>query len=149
MNTIFKNILAFVLGTFAAMMLNGLLVQLGGRIIPPPEGTNLSTPEGIKAAMPLLQPKHFLFPFLAHALGTLVGALVAVLVAASYKLPLVLGIAGFHMVGGVMMVFMVPAPLWFDMLDLGLAYLPMGWLGWRMANGGKEKNRIFVSCSNS
>ena len=88
MNPILKNSLAFVLGAFAAMMLNGLLVQLGGRIIPPPEGTNLSTPEGIKAAMHLLQPKHFLFPFLAHALGSLVGALVVVLVAASYKLPL-------------------------------------------------------------
>jgi hypothetical protein len=137
MNPILKNSLAFVLGAFAAMMLNGLLVQLGGRIIPPPEGTNLSTPEGIKAAMHLLQPKHFLFPFLAHALGSLVGALVVVLVAASYKLPLALGIAGFHMIGGVMMVFMVPAPLWFDMLDLGLAYLPMGWLAWRIAGGKK------------
>lgn len=139
MNPILKNCLAFVLGAFSAMMLNGLLVQLGGRIIPPPDGTNLSTPEGIKAAMHLLEPKHFLFPFLAHALGTLVGALVCVLMAATQKLPLALGIAALHMVGGVMMVFMVPAPLWFDVLDLGLAYLPMGWLGWRMATGGKEK----------
>ena len=32
--------------------------------------------------MHLFEPKHLVFPFLAHAVGTLVGALVAYLVAA-------------------------------------------------------------------
>jgi hypothetical protein len=32
--------------------------------------------------------------------------------------------------GGTMMVFSLPTPLWFALLDLGLAYLPMGYLGY-------------------
>jgi len=31
-------------------------------------------------------------------------------------------------IGGVMAVNMINAPLWFDVLDLSLAYLPMAWL---------------------
>jgi hypothetical protein len=32
-----------------------------------------------------------------------------------------------------MMVFMLPAPIWFVVLDLAVAYIPMGWLGWRIS----------------
>lgn len=31
-----------------------------------------------------------------------------------------------------MAVQMIPAPLWFDVLDLALAYLPMAWLGYQL-----------------
>jgi hypothetical protein len=79
--------------------------------------------------MHLFGPQHFLFPFLAHALGTLVGALVAGLLAASQRLLLGLMIGALFMAGGIMMVIQLPSPLWFSALDIGLAYLPMGWLG--------------------
>jgi hypothetical protein len=36
-------------------------------------------------------------------------------------------------VGGVIMIFILPSPLWFDALDLGLAYIPMAWFGYKMA----------------
>lgn len=133
MNPIIKNVLGFVLGAFGAVMLNGLIIRIGGSIIPPPPGTNLSTPEGIKAAMPLLEARHFLFPFIAHALGSLAGAFIGSMLSASYRLIIALVIGGLHMVGGVMMVMMVPAPMWFNILDLGMAYLPMAWLGWKIA----------------
>ena len=45
--------------------------------------------------MHLFEPKHFLFPFLAHALGTFAGAWLAAFIAASYKMRFALGIGIF------------------------------------------------------
>jgi hypothetical protein len=38
-------------------------------------------------------------------------------------------IGAFFLIGGAMMVFMLPSPLWFSVVDLALAYFPMAWLG--------------------
>jgi hypothetical protein len=34
--------------------------------------------------------------------------------------------------GGVYMVNILPSPMWFNVLDLGLAYFPMAFLGYRL-----------------
>ena len=44
---------------------------------------------------------------------------------------LVIGCA--FLIGGVMMVFMLPSPVWFTVVDLSLAYIPMAYLGGRFA----------------
>ena len=75
-----------------------------------------------------------LSPFLAHALGTLAGALVAALVAPQARLRVAFAIGALFLAGGIMAVRMIPsAPLWFDALDLVVAYLPMAFLGARLA----------------
>jgi hypothetical protein len=78
--------------------------------------------------MHLFEPKHFLFPFLAHALGTLTGALLAFLVAASYRAVFAYAIGVVFLAGGIAAAFMIPAPSWFIILDLAAAYMPMAWL---------------------
>jgi cell division protein FtsX len=75
-----------------------------------------------------LQPKNFVFPFLAHALGTLVGALTAHLIAASHRSVFAYTIGVLNLVGGIAASFMIPAPTWFIAVDLLVAYLPMAWL---------------------
>ena len=112
------------------------IITISGSIIPPPEGTDTTTMEGLKAAMELFEMKHFIFPFLAHAIGTLVGALLASLIAASHQLKLALIIGAFFLIGGITMVLSVPSPLWFTIVDLGLAYIPMAWIGWRITEKG-------------
>jgi hypothetical protein len=67
-------------------------------------------------------------PFLAHAIGTLVGALVAFLIAASHNAKMAYGIGVIFLFGGVMASFLIPAPGWFVAIDLLVAYLPMAWL---------------------
>ena len=129
MNPILKNILAVVLGLFIGGTINMSIIMASGSIIPPPEGTNLTTMEGLQAAMPLMEPKHFLLPFLAHALGTLVGALIAASIAATYKMRLAMAIGICFLIGGIMNIFMLPSPIWFTIVDLGLAYIPMAYLG--------------------
>jgi hypothetical protein len=75
-------------------------------------------------------------PFLAHALGTLVGAFLAAKLAASKGMFPAMLIGIVFLLGGIDAVRQIPnAPLWFDVLDLVVAYLPMAWLGWLLAGG--------------
>ncbi len=135
MHPILRNILAVIAGLVLGNIVNMGLIMLGPSIIPPPTGVDMTTTEGLADAMKILPPKNFIFPFLAHALGALVGAFTTAKLAASYHLKLALVIGAFFLVGGIMMVQMIPnTPTWFAALDLIGAYLPMGWLGAKLAN---------------
>src|SRR5690606_34001453 len=94
-------ILAVVAGLIFGSGLNMALIHIGPQIIPLPDGADVSTMEGLAASMPLFEPKHFMFPFLAHALGTLAGAFVAALIASSYKFRFAMGIGCFFLLGGI------------------------------------------------
>jgi len=83
----------------------------------------------------LFEPKPFIFPFLAHALGTFVGAFVAARLAANNKMRLAIGIGFLFLVGGITNALMLPAPAWFIILDLLIAYIPMAWLGGKLGSG--------------
>lgn len=126
---IIRNILAVVLGAFAGGVVNMAIVKIGPLLIPPPAGADMTTVEGLTAAMPMLEPKHFIPPFLAHALGTLLGAVVAYLIAASNKNLLAYVVGVLFLIGGITASMMIPAPLWFKALDILVAYIPMAWLG--------------------
>jgi hypothetical protein len=136
MNPILKNILVTVCGAFIGAFANMALVIAGGLIVPPPAGVDLTTPEGLAAGMPLMQPVHFLFPFLAHAMGAFLGAMFVARFAASRHLQLALVIGALFFVGGLQMVMELPSPFWFNILDLGVAYFPMAFLGYYL---GKRK----------
>ena len=123
-----RNVAAVIAGLVAGSVVNMAIVALGPMLVPPPAGVDVSTPEGLAAGIHLFEPRHFLSPFLAHALGTFAGALVAWLVAGSRKDVFALMIGLIFLVGGVAAAFMIPAPAWFIAADLVLAYLPMAWL---------------------
>ena len=128
MNPIVRNILAVIAGLVSGSILNMGIILISSSVIPPPEGANLTTPEGLIAAMPLMQPIHFLMPFLAHALGTLLGAWVSTFIANKNQLTAALIIAALFFVGGAMNIAMLPSPMWFNVVDLVLAYFPMAYL---------------------
>ena len=137
MNPIIKNILAIVAGIVIGSVVNMGIVMVSGSIIPPPEGADVTTMEGLKASIHLFEPKHFVFPFLAHALGTLAGAFVAALIAANSKMRIAISIGVFFLLGGIANVFMLPSPTWFIVLDLAGAYILMGYFGGKLAAGKK------------
>lgn len=120
-----RNILATVTGLVLGAILNSLLVELGPRLIPVPAGLDMSSMEDIRRSMPQLPAANFLFPWLAHALGTLGGAFAASQLAAPGAIGPAAVIGVFFLAGGIAMVVAVGGPLWFISLDLGLAYLPM------------------------
>jgi len=129
MPSLLKNIIAVILGVIVGSVVNMSLITISGSIIPMPEGVDNTTMEGLKASAHLFEPKHYIFPFLAHAIGTLAGALIAAAIAATYKNKFALVVGVFFLMGGVSMVYMVPAPTWFAVLDLVVAYIPMAIFG--------------------
>ena len=128
MNPIFKNILAILTGIFIGSMVNMGIIMVSGSIIPPPDGADVTTMEGLKESMLLFEPKHFIFPFLAHALGTFVGAFFASLIATDRKMRFALGVGIFFLIGGIANTIMLPSPAMFTILDLLVAYIPMSYL---------------------
>lgn len=129
MHPIIRNIIAVVAGVVLGSVVNMGIVMISGSIIPPPEGADVSTMEGLRNSMPLFQPIHFLFPFLAHAIGTLIGAFLTAIIAAKNKIILALLIGVFFLAGGIYSVVGLPSPLWFTIVDLVGAYIPMAWMG--------------------
>ncbi|MEY4926328.1 MAG: hypothetical protein RI894_764 [Bacteroidota bacterium] len=128
MNSILKNIPVFLGGLFLGGLVNMAIIMLSGHIIPPPDGADLTTEAGLKAAMHLLEPKHFIMPFFAHALGTFVSALFIAKFATSHQLAFALGAGAVTMIGGITAVSMLPSPVWFSILDIAGAYIPMAYL---------------------
>ncbi len=133
MNPVLRNGLAVVAGFVFGSVVNIGFVNLGMSMVPPPPGVDMSTPEGMTLGMSMLEPKHFLFPFLAHAFGTLAGAAAAARLGASHHAKLAMGVGVLFLCGGLAMVAMVPSPTWFAAVDLIFAYLPMAWIGARLA----------------
>ena len=140
MPAILRNVFAFLAGCFVGSVVNMLIVSVGPMLIPPPDGVDMSDMENFAENLALLKPANFIAPWLAHALGTLVGAFVAAKVAASHKMKFALGIGVFFLFGGIMMVAMFRGPVWFAVLDLVGAYLPMGYLGGKLGGARISKS---------
>jgi hypothetical protein len=94
--------------------------------------------EALAAVMPTLDAQYFIFPFLAHAVGTLSGAIIAAIIATGNGMKPALVIGGLFLVGGILVSFMIPAPTWFITMDIALAYIPMAWIGGKI--GGLKKS---------
>ena len=129
-------VLGVVAGAFLGAMANMGVLAAATALIPPPAGVDANDPASINAQIGNYSVPQLMGPFLAHAIGTLVGAFVAAKLNGSVgrglRAAMVVGLV--FLSGGAYMVSIVPAsPLWFDALDLGVAYLPMAYLGFKLA----------------
>lgn len=140
MNPILRNILAIVAGVIIGGMVNMSIVSVSGSVVPLPEGVDPNDMESIRANIHRFSIANYIMPFLAHALGTLVGAIIAVIIGASHHMRLALIVGIIYLILGIITnFFMLPeSALWFKILDTGAAYVPMGWLGWKLASGKNE-----------
>ena len=108
---IIRNISAVITGILIGMIVNMGLIILGSSIIPIPE--SFDPMNAINWDL-----NNFIFPFLAHALGTLVGAFLAAKIANSCQFQLAMSIGVFFLIGGTTMIYILPAPVWFICTDL-------------------------------
>lgn len=138
MNPLVKNILAVIVGWIVGSILNMLLVQAGHAMFPIPD-VNPENLIELAIAMPTLAPKYFVFPFLSHALGTLLGAIVTSLMAAKHHMKLSITIGILFLIGGILINYILTGPIWFVALDLIVAYIPMAWLGGILAKKLKKQ----------
>jgi len=127
------NILSVLVGVLIGAIVNMAILMMGSAIIAPPKGVDMTSDAGIKAAMPLLEPKHFLMPFLAHAIGTFVAVYLATRFSKTKAVRIPIIIASIYLIGGIMEVMNLNAPLWFNIVDLALAYFPMAFIAFKWA----------------
>ena len=139
MNPILRNVLAILIGAFIGAMVNMFLIMAGGYIIPMPEGADLSTMETLKASMHLMEPKNFIVPFTAHAVGTFMGALIGALIAVTHKMRVAMIIGFLFLIAGISAMMQLPAPLWFNALDMIVAYIPMAYIAGKLVSGKKKQ----------
>ena len=132
MNPILRNLLAIIAGWVGGSAINMGLVQIGHTLFPI-TGVDPMDMQALAEVMPTLDFEHFVFPFLAHALGTFAGAVIAGYIATSHKMKFALGIGVLFLLGGVMVNYMLPGPTWFAVTDILIAYIPMAWLGGKVA----------------
>ena len=133
MKSVIRNVLAVLIGVILGMVVNMGLIIMGSNFIPPPKGINPMDAESLKNNIHLFQLKHYLSPFLGHAGGTLAGAFTASKISANYHLTFSMAIGVFFLLGGIAATQMIPAPLWYNTVDLVFCYIPMGWLGWKLS----------------
>lgn len=129
-----RNILGILLGVFIGGLVNMALLNGLMYLIPPPEGYILGNIDSLKEFIGTFEFKHFIPPFLAHALRTFVGAFVATKIVFDKTIvfPLIVGL--FFFIGGITMVYeLKETPLWFSIVDLCFAYFPMVLMGWKAA----------------
>lgn len=128
MKSFLRLLLGIIAGAAGGSIVNLGLIIVGSEIIPAPPGVDVTDADSISAAAELFGPQHFIFPFIAHAGGTLAGCLIACLVAVRQPRLAALPVGCLFLLGGIANAFMIPAPVWFLVLDLGLAYIPMALL---------------------
>ena len=127
-----KSILAIIFGWLAGSIINMGLIQTGHSVFPI-EGVDINDMEALASVMPTLGYEYFIFPFFAHAFGTLVVAFVAGLIAVKNKIKFSLVIGVLFLLGGIKMCCLLHGPIWFNVLDITIAFIPMAWLGGLMA----------------
>lgn len=132
-NAIFRNVSAVLLGLFIGGQINMGILKLGMKILPLPNGVDLNKIETIAANIDKYTFPHFLNVFLAHGLGTLLAAFICVKLAKSQHFNLAMVVGVLFLIGGIMAVSMIPAPMTFNIIDLVGAYIPMAWLGYFLA----------------
>ena len=133
MHPILRNVLVFIGALIIGGAVNSVIVSNGINMIDTPEGFDYNNLETYS----LLSPMNLMLPFAAHALGTLTGAYLVAKFAASHWKQLAFGMGLLFLMLGAAAAVMIEAPMWFNALDLSLAYIPMGLLGWVLA-GSKQ-----------
>lgn len=132
MNSIIRNVLAVIGGWAGGSFINISLIQIGHSIFPI-KGIDTNDMEALAKVMPTLDAVYFLFPFVAHAVGTLTGAFLASKIAFNHHMKFSISIGVLFLLGGIYMNYLLPGPTWFAIADISLAYLPMAWLGGKLA----------------
>ena len=123
MKLFFRNIGALIIGIVIGSIINIGFIILGGNIFPLPE---------IFDPMNAINwdIKYFLFPFLAHVIGTFSGSFIGSKICKNYS-KLIAGAVGVYFLsGGIYMTIILPAPVWFISIGLIFSYIPMAFLGW-------------------
>ena len=141
-NTV-RNILAALLGLVGGLLIGSMLnmgvLLISNFVIPFPEGVNPADANSIRDNIKLFETKHYIMPFLAHALGTLIGVFVAFKIIQMFRatkfiaVGLALVIALLFLWGGLATSKSINSPETPMLVDAVLCYIPMAIIGYWLA----------------
>lgn len=129
MNKYLYYTLWILISLFLGSLANGLIITVGPLIIKYPPSVSFETEASTIHSMKLLRPIHLMIPFVAHAIGTFISTFLMAIYIKKPYMEIAYFMSLLYLIVGIYMVFLIPAPLWFGILDLTLAYIPMGYLG--------------------
>jgi hypothetical protein len=135
---ILKACLAIIIGIITGSLVNAGLIFLSNAAFGAPEGMDLLDAESVKAHANELTTANFVGTLLAHQMGTLVGALVAAMIAPMRKMIFSIGIGVWFLLGGIYACSLIPAPTWFIIADFAL-YIPFAFIGGKL---GSARSRV-------
>ncbi len=125
-----RKILAVVIGIVAGGAFNMAIVTASNTLYPLPEGIDPNDFEAFKAYVESqgLPTGALIIVLVAHAGGSFVSGLVCGLIARRSWYAAAVGMGLLWTCGGIAMLMMLPAPLWFAVADV-LLYLPAALAG--------------------
>lgn len=128
-----RRVMAVLLGLVAGSVSVALVERLGHVVYPVPAPVDPDDVEGMRRMLAELPAAAFVVILFAWAVGALVGGFVAAKLAPAGKLGHGLVVGSLQLLAGVATVLMIPGhPPWFVAIGVAL-FLPLAWLGGRLA----------------
>ena len=125
-----RKILACVLGGFLGGLFNISLISISNWAYPLPEGVDPNDLDALAAHVKAngMATGALIIVLVAHAGGSLVSGLVCGMIAMRSWYVAAISLGFFWTLGGIMMLTILPSPIWFAVTDL-LLYVPAAVLG--------------------
>jgi len=135
-----KNTLAFIFAIAIAAITTFLIILLGHYFVPIPDGIDTNDFESIKSNFHLYELKHFLFPLLAHAIGTFLASYTVSRFALSHKLWFVIGIGILFTLLSLSLSIRIGHFNWIGILEI-VQYIPFSLLGYKFWKWTSKKDQ--------
>lgn len=126
-----KNILAVLLSAFSAAIITFSIIVLGHSVFPTPIGIDTNDFESIKSNFHLFEFKHFLFPLIAHGLGTFVASYLVSRFAKTHKFWFAIGFGILFMLASLSLSLRIGHFNWIGIIEIA-QYIPISVLGYKM-----------------
>jgi len=133
MKLLFRNIIALFFGVLIGIIISMGITMLGWKIF--------SFPENINPIIDIMPSKYYLFPFLAHLIGTFSGSFLGSRISKDYNLTVSLLVGIWFLILGIYAILILPTPIWFIIIDITLCYIPMAYLAWMIQKNNFKLHR--------
>ncbi|MSU23801.1 MAG: hypothetical protein EXS32_08260 [Opitutus sp.] len=123
MNPTLRNVLAVFAGTFAGLLLIGLMEVISAKIYPPPPGVDFTNREAVKAYVAGASTGMFLIVLLGYTLGPLIAAWLATGLAATNHRRRGLTVGALFLTASILNLREIPHPTWFWVANIVLVVM--------------------------
>ncbi len=139
MNSLLRNLGAFILAILVAYIASTLIIICGHYIIPPPIEIDTNDFESIKSNFHLYKDKHFIFPLIAHVLGTFLAGYCICRFSTDKRMIRIFLLGGLFMLLSLSLIWKLDQFNIWAILELSL-YIPMSLSGYYLWKGTAKKH---------